>query len=87
MVTEIDHDSGHRTGDARASGLGWVKKPVIQETIFVMPGLGSSTLNAIINRDYTQLELNVLFIAIVYVAMNLLVDLAYGWLDPRIKEL
>jgi peptide/nickel transport system permease protein len=58
---------------------------VIQETIFVMPGLGRSTVDAIVFRDYPQLQLNVLFIATVYIVMNLLVDLAYSILDPRIR--
>jgi len=58
---------------------------VIQETIFVMPGLGRSTVDAIRFRDYTQLQMNVLFIALVYVAMNLVVDLLYSVLDPRIR--
>lgn len=59
---------------------------VIMETIFVMPGLGRSTVDAIRFRDYTQLQMNVLFIASVYIVMNLIVDLLYGVLDPRIKQ-
>lgn len=59
---------------------------VIMETIFVMPGLGRSTVDAIRFRGHTQLQINVLFIAGVYVLMNLLVDLLYGVLDPRIRR-
>ncbi len=59
---------------------------VIQETIFVMPGLGRSTVDAIRFRDYTQLQINVLFIATVYVVVNLAVDLLYSMVDPRIKQ-
>lgn len=58
---------------------------VIIENIFSLPGVGQLTLSAIHHRDVPQLEINVLFLASVYVLINLLVDLAYGWLDPRIR--
>jgi len=58
---------------------------VIMEQIFVIPGLGRSTFLSVFNRDYPQLQANVMFLAVVYVTMNLLVDLAYGFLDPRIR--
>ena len=58
---------------------------VIIEQIFSLPGVGKLTLNAIIFRDYTQLQFNVLFFAGVVVATNLLVDVAYVYLDPRVR--
>jgi peptide/nickel transport system permease protein len=58
---------------------------VIIENIFSLPGIGQLTLSAIQHRDITQLEINVLFIAFVFVTVNLLVDLSYAWLDPRIR--
>jgi peptide/nickel transport system permease protein len=58
---------------------------VIIENIFSLPGIGQLTLSAIQHRDVTQLEMNVLFIAFVFVSVNLLVDLSYAWLDPRIR--
>ena len=58
---------------------------VIIESIFSLPGVGLLTLHAIQHRDVPQLELNVLFLAFVFVLVNLLVDLSYGWLDPRIR--
>ena len=58
---------------------------VIIENIFSLPGVGQLTLSAIQHRDFPQLEINVLFLAIVFVLVNLLVDLSYGWLDPRIR--
>lgn len=51
---------------------------------FSLPGVGQLTLSAIHHRDVPQLEINVLFLAAVYVLINLVVDLTYGWLDPRI---
>jgi peptide/nickel transport system permease protein len=58
---------------------------VIIENIFSLPGVAQLTLSAIQHRDITQLEINVLFIAVVFVTVNLLVDLSYAWLDPRIR--
>ena len=58
---------------------------VIIENIFSLPGIGQLTLTAIQHRDIPQLEINVLFIAVVFVTVNLLVDLSYAWLDPRIR--
>jgi peptide/nickel transport system permease protein len=58
---------------------------VIIESIFSLPGVGLLTLHAIQHRDVPQLEINVLFLAFVFVMVNLLVDLSYGWLDPRIR--
>ena len=58
---------------------------IITETIFAWPGLGRLLIQAISFRDYPLVQACILFIAVTYVAMNLLVDLAYGWLDPRIR--
>jgi peptide/nickel transport system permease protein len=58
---------------------------VIVETIFGFPGIGQLTLEAIQRRDYTQIQGNILFVSMVFLVTNLVVDLAYGWLDPRIR--
>lgn len=58
---------------------------IILEVIFAIPGIGGLTLDAILKRDYTQVQGNVMFFAVVIVLMNILVDLSYGWLDPRIR--
>ena len=55
------------------------------EAVFVLPGLGLSTLSAINNRDYAQIQANVLFITTVFLLINLMVDVAYAWLDPRVR--
>ncbi|MBI3742911.1 MAG: ABC transporter permease [Chloroflexi bacterium] len=57
----------------------------IVEQIFGLPGIGKLTLQAMTNRDYPLLQGGVLFLAVIYVAANLLVDLSYAWLDPRIR--
>lgn len=58
---------------------------IIIETVFALPGMGRLTYDAIFNRDYTQIQGNVLIFAVMFVAINLLVDVLYGWLDPRIR--
>ena len=58
---------------------------VVTETIFAWPGLGRLTVQALLNRDFPVVMAAVSFISIVYTLMNLGVDLAYGWLDPRVR--
>lgn len=59
---------------------------VIIEEIFALPGVGRLALNAIYQRDYPLVQGTVLFIAGVFVFVNLLTDLLYGLLDPRIRH-
>lgn len=58
---------------------------IITETIFAWPGLGRLLIQAINFRDYPLVQGCILFIAVTYVLMNLLTDLTYGLLDPRIR--
>ncbi|HXE79218.1 MAG TPA: nickel ABC transporter permease [Vicinamibacterales bacterium] len=58
---------------------------VITETIFAWPGIGRLLIQSIGFRDYPMVQGCILFIAITYVGVNLLTDLIYGWLDPRIR--
>ncbi len=58
---------------------------VLTESIFAWPGIGRYALNAILKRDLPVIQGTVLFLAIVFVLVNLAVDLLYGWLDPRIR--
>jgi ABC-type dipeptide/oligopeptide/nickel transport system permease component len=57
----------------------------IVETVFARPGLGRFTVNAILARDFPQVQAIVLVIAVIYVGVNLLTDVAYALLDPRIR--
>jgi peptide/nickel transport system permease protein/oligopeptide transport system permease protein len=57
---------------------------VLTETVFAWPGLGRLMVKAIFARDYILLQGAVLVFALVFVVINLLVDLSYGLLDPRI---
>jgi peptide/nickel transport system permease protein len=58
---------------------------VIVEQLFSIPGLGQYILEGIYKRDYPIVQGGVLFIALVFVLVNLLVDVIYTWIDPRIK--
>lgn len=58
---------------------------VFIESVFARPGLGRFAVNAIANRDFPQIQGVVLFLALVYTLMNLLVDVLYAILDPRIE--
>jgi peptide/nickel transport system permease protein len=58
---------------------------IITETIFAWPGIGRLLIQAINFRDYPLVQGCILFISVTYVTMNLITDLTYGFLDPRIR--
>ncbi len=58
---------------------------VITETIFAIPGLGRLAVQSILTRDFPMVQGVVLFVALAVVATNLVVDIVYGFLDPRIR--
>ncbi len=58
---------------------------VIIEQIFVLPGLGSLMLHSLNRRDYPIVSGINLFVAVLVVGSNLLIDISYGWLEPRIR--
>jgi peptide/nickel transport system permease protein len=58
---------------------------VLTETVFAWPGIGTWLVEAIDNRDYPVLQGGILFVAIVFVLVNLIVDVSYGFLNPRIR--
>jgi peptide/nickel transport system permease protein len=58
---------------------------IVTEVIFALPGMGRLGLNAILSRDYPVVLGVVLVVAIGYVLVNLLVDLSYGLIDPRVR--
>ena len=57
----------------------------ITETIFGLPGLGRYMLQAIYNFDYLTMITSVFFVAMIYITVNLLVDILYGIIDPRVR--
>ena len=58
---------------------------ILTETIFSWPGIGKWVYDAILARDYPIVQGGTLVIAIIFVVVNLLVDVSYGFLDPRIR--
>jgi len=58
---------------------------VITESIFGLPGMGTLSINAIHNRDYSLIQGSTLFIVVSYLFVNLLVDISYAYVDPRIR--
>lgn len=70
------------TGNQLGSLLGGT---VIMEQIFLLPGLGKLTYDSILQRDYTQLQASIFLFAVLVVFVNLLVDLSYGLIDPRVR--
>ena len=58
---------------------------ILTESIFAIPGVGRLMVSSIMQRDYPMVQGGVLFIAIVFSIVNLLVDLVYAYIDPRIK--
>jgi peptide/nickel transport system permease protein len=58
---------------------------VLTETVFAYPGMGSWLRDAIFNRDYPVLQGGILFLALVFVVVNLIVDISYAIINPRIR--
>jgi len=58
---------------------------VIVETIFAWPGIGRLLVGSIFNRDFAVIQGCALFIAVIFVLVNLVVDVSYAYLDPRIR--
>jgi peptide/nickel transport system permease protein len=58
---------------------------VITEALFDYPGMGRMMLQAILTRDYTLIQGTILFIVSTFVLINLVTDIVYAFLDPRIR--
>jgi len=58
---------------------------VVTESVFAIPGLGQLTVDAVLSRDFPLIQGITLFFSVIYVAVNLLVDISYLVFDPRIR--
>jgi peptide/nickel transport system permease protein len=58
---------------------------VVVETVFARQGIGRLAVTAITGRDFSVIQGWALFVAVVYIVVNLLVDISYAWLDPRVR--
>ena len=74
VITLIGLQLGHLLGGA-----------VIVETVFAWPGVGRLLVEAISNRDYPLVQAAILLVTIGFITINFLVDLSYGYLDPRVR--
>jgi ABC-type dipeptide/oligopeptide/nickel transport system permease component len=59
---------------------------VVTETVFARPGVGRLLVQAVLDKDYPLVEGIVALSTAAYIAINLVIDLAYGWIDPRVAE-
>ena len=73
VITVLGTSTGYLLGGA-----------VIIETIFGWPGIGQFVVTGITQRDYPVVQGFVLYVAIIFLLVNLAVDLSYRWLDPRL---
>ena len=73
-MTVLGLDLGHLLGGA-----------IITETIFAWPGVGRLTISAIFARDYPIVQAAVFLVAVGYTGINLLVDVLYAYLNPRVR--
>lgn len=74
VVTAFGNSLGHMLAGA-----------AVIETIFVWPGVGKLLVDSIGQRDYPMIQAFILYIGVVFVIVNLIVDLCYAWIDPRIS--
>jgi ABC-type dipeptide/oligopeptide/nickel transport system permease component len=74
VVTILGMDLGFLLGGA-----------IIVETVFAWPGVGSLVIQSVNNRDYPVVQASAFLMAAIFVVMNLLVDLLYSTLDPRVR--
>jgi peptide/nickel transport system permease protein len=58
---------------------------VVTESVFNLPGVGRLTVDAVLARDYPVIQAMILLTSLIYVTVNLLIDVAYTFLDPRIR--
>jgi ABC-type dipeptide/oligopeptide/nickel transport system permease component len=58
---------------------------IVIEKVFALPGVGSFGIDAIMQRDYPKVQGMVLLVSVMFNVINLVVDILYGFLDPRIR--
>ena len=78
------HDPRGDGGRASSSGI-LLGGTVVVEEVFTLPGVGRLVLWSIYQRDYPVTQSTILFVAALFMALNLAVDLLYGYLEPRIR--
>jgi len=74
LVTVLGLQVGYMLGGA-----------IVVETIFTLPGIGRMTLDAVLERNYPVVQATVLVVGAMFMLVNLLTDLLYGVIDPRVR--
>ena len=75
-----------RNGSVRLGGIALlIGGVVVTESVYAIPGLGRLTVDAVLARDFPTIQGVILLFSVVYVMINLLVDLSYVFFDPRIR--
>ena len=59
---------------------------VITEAVFARPGIGRLIVDSILSKDFPVVQATILYVAVIYIVINLVVDISYGFLDPRIRR-
>jgi ABC-type dipeptide/oligopeptide/nickel transport system permease component len=59
---------------------------VITETVFAWPGIGTLVLDSILKKDYPVVLAAIVFVAVTFIAINMTLDVLYGYLDPRVRR-
>ena len=62
-----------------------ISEAVVTETVFSLPGIGRMVVKCILRRDYPVIQGAILMIVLLYLVINLTVDILYAWLDPRVR--
>ncbi len=62
-----------------------ISEAVVTETVFALPGVGRMVVQSILRRDYPVIQGTILMIVLLYLVINLVVDILYAWLDPRVQ--
>ena len=62
-----------------------ISEAVVTEMVFSLPGVGRMVVQSILRRDYPVIQGTILMIVLLYLTINLIVDIINAWLDPRIK--
>lgn len=62
-----------------------ISEAVVTETVFSLPGIGRMVVQSILRRDYPVIQGTILMIVLLYLTINLVVDILHAWLDPRVK--
>lgn len=66
--------------------VGSLTGAIVAEQIFLLPGLGSTVVSATMQRDIPMIQGTALYLTLIVVLVNVLVDLAYGWLNPKVRK-